>query len=91
MLLRPRCESVTPYTECKKRGFPVYFQTGVISGQLVDLDVDLVAGKRAERVVASNWWDARVSARWEDAATEWTRRKTGSRSGAFKGRRSYVK
>jgi hypothetical protein len=73
----------------KKRVFPV-FQTGVVLWELVDLDVDFETREWAERVVACNWWDARVSARREGTARFGSRRKTSSRSGAFKGRGGYV-
>jgi hypothetical protein len=73
----------------EKEGFPG-FQTGVVLWELVDLDVDFEAREWAERVVASNWWDARVSARREGTARFGPRRKTSSRSGACEGRGGYV-
>jgi hypothetical protein len=73
----------------RKEGFPG-FQTGVVLWELVDLDVDFEAREWAERVVACDWWDARVSARWEATARFGSRGKTSSRSGACEGRGGYV-
>ena len=73
----------------EKGGFPG-FQTGIVLWELVDLDVDLEAREWAERVVARDWWDARVSGRWEGTARFGSRGKTSSRSGACEGRGGYV-
>jgi hypothetical protein len=73
----------------EKEGFPG-FQTGVVLWELVGLDVDFEAREWAERVVACDWWDARVSARREGTARFGSRGKTSSRSGACEGRGGYV-